>query len=644
MLHPDSPGEPKLWIGPALAALLLVSFALRAWDAGQGLTANRYSDERFTFKNASAILKHGDWRPRHGFYLSLSYLPQTAVLAASQTLHRATRHPPFSIYADTSDGYSPTAYWLCRMVNASYGVLGLLLLFLVGRRLDSPETGLLAAAILAAFPPHLLSSVQFKPDVLVVLLVTLTFYWTIGAARRPGLARFLLAGFGVGLAVATKYTGIAAALPLTAAVLVGGRRDRRQWAWLLGAGLTAVATFFALNPFPRDLIRLIPRLVHAYAVQGVEENSDHWVVFTRQIEFLIDGHGPLMAALALLGAVGMAGRLLRPAGEDSRERRLGFILVLALLVGYSLLHSLGMTVFRGQNYLPVAPFSSLAAAWAMLELWRALLRRAPWLERPSLAAPLWLALGLALVAAQGTTVYRRVVPTNFKLANETLLATLEPLGLRHVVYERELGLFHPGVRHRRPLVSPLDRFTTVEPRFLDRADVEIFPGGRFSEPSAELYRGRVARLAESQVTVVQSRPFRSRGEPVIVLSHPWALHGNPLELRLRRPEGTSYLVGRLPGELARAEEVVSLVLWVPAESSSRRLAELRLDPGDRPVPMADTGRRLSRFFRTTPRFQLRRHEVRVRIPVKAQDGPRGFGLAVYRWTPLPLSPAGESGS
>ena len=64
-------------IGWLLAALLLVSFALRTWDASQGLNASRYFDERFTLKNITALLKNGDYRPRHAFYLSLSYLPQS---------------------------------------------------------------------------------------------------------------------------------------------------------------------------------------------------------------------------------------------------------------------------------------------------------------------------------------------------------------------------------------------------------------------------------------------------------------------------------------------------------------------------------------------------------------------------------------
>src|SRR5436309_12110105 len=88
------------WVGLALAAVILASVALRTWDASQGLYAGRHFDERFTFKNVSAILKHGEYKPRHAFYLSLSYLPQTAVLAASDALYRVTGQPLFSIFGE----------------------------------------------------------------------------------------------------------------------------------------------------------------------------------------------------------------------------------------------------------------------------------------------------------------------------------------------------------------------------------------------------------------------------------------------------------------------------------------------------------------------------------------------------------------
>ena len=621
------------WIGWALAALLLASFAVRTWDASFGHYAGRHFDERFTFKNVSAILKHSEYKPRHAFYLSLSYLPQTAVLAASDALYRMTDRPPFSIFGESRDGNSPTAYWLARMVNVVYGTLSLWLLFVIGRRLYSPEVGLLAAAVLAAFPRHLTSSTEFKPDILVILLTLITFYWTLDAAARPSLGRFLRVGLGVGLAVSTKYTGIAAALPITAAVLRNGWRDRRQWLWLGLAGLTSVLTFVVLNPFLDVVFQFIPILVKGYADKGVTERSNHWVVFERQVDFLIRNHGPVVATFVLLGVVGLLWRIYRPAPEDGEERRLGSMLLLSILVGYSIAHSLGMTLFRSQNYLPVAPFSSLAAAWAMVAAWRWLAHRVPRLSWQPVAALLGLGVCGALVAQEASVVYYRVVPTSFSAVNEALLAGLEPPGLRQVIFESGLGRFDWGERSRRPLLSPVDRLTRQNPRVLDLADVEVFPDRESEGPDAAFYRGRRDRVPKSQVEITDSRFLRRRGEMVTVVRHSWDLESE-LDVDLLRPEGSPFLVGQLPPGRYQPGDVLSVQVVVPRFSAaSESLYELRLGPGDRTIPLGDTGRHRNRFFRLSPRFDLAAGESEIRLAAAPEDAPDAFRLTIYRWHP-----------
>lgn len=608
-----SPPSPQnRWAVPLLAALLLASFAIRVWDASPGLDSSRYFDERFALRNAVAIVKHGDFRPRNAFYLSLSYLPQAAVLAASQGLHRVTGIEKLAVFGKGPSGVTPTGYLLCRGLNAAFGTLCLLLVFLIGRRLYSPGVGLLAAAILGAFPKHILASAIFKPDILVVLLTLVAFWWALEAALRPRLSRFVLAGVGVGLAVSAKYTGIAAAVPVTAAALWEGWRDRRRWGWLVLSGAASVVTFVALNPYLGTVFSFVPRLVKGYAAKGVEEESNHAVVFLRQMEFLAEHHGWIVAVFALLGTAGLLWRIVRPAPEDSRERRLGSVLVLSVLVGYSVLHAAGMTLFRSQNYLPVVPFSSLAAAWALVELWRALVRRAPRLQPAAVA--LGSLVGIALVVRQGTVVYPRAVPTNQQAAAEILMSRLAPLDLRSVAFEGkrgELALFTPAGRPRM-IVDRLDR---LEPAVLDHADAEVFPAGRLGE-------GFYRRRAGERPRIFSARPFVSRGESVVVLLHPWTLERAFPPVPVRRA-GTP-----LPPEL-RPGDVVSIAVWVPRKGTNVESLAI----GALKIPLTRTAERGKMARLITPRFRLPEGVDRVGVPMPAGMPPRRWRLEVFRWKP-----------
>ncbi|HEV7784477.1 MAG TPA: glycosyltransferase family 39 protein, partial [Thermoanaerobaculia bacterium] len=267
-MEPSPPSEPSFLRAPErvsgavrfwLIALFVVSLGLRLWYASPGLDSGRSYDERFGFRNLTGLLRDGTLRPRHAYYPSLAHLPQAALLATSEGLHRATGVAAFGIHADTVDGWSPTAYLLVRILAALFGALSLLTTYAIGRRLFSPGVGLLAAAILAAFPRHLMSSAQFKPDTLVVLLTTVTFLWTLDAVEKPTLRRFLRVGLGVGLTVSAKYTGVAAAVPIVIAVFYEtwrqGRRALPLWGRLVAAGAASMAVFVALNPYLGEVLK-----------------------------------------------------------------------------------------------------------------------------------------------------------------------------------------------------------------------------------------------------------------------------------------------------------------------------------------------------------------------------------------------------
>jgi len=628
-LSPDrldpSPQRSPGWVGPALAALLLVSFALRAWDASQGLQAGRYYDERYTFRNVSLILRQGNWRPGQAYYLSLSYLPQTAILAASQALHRSTGIQALSIYGKSADRYSPTAYLLARLCNVTYGVLSLWVLFLIGRRIFSPEVGLLAAAAMSAFPRHVLSSTQFKPDILVLLLTLVTFYWTLDAVFRPAMRRFLKVGIGVGLAVATKYTGVGAAIPITGFVLARGWRDKRLWLWLVLAGLASVLVFVILNPYLGVVLEYIPKQVTHYSGNARQRGTGHLDVLAQQVQFLVEHHGPIVAAFAAAGLLGLIYKVFRPAGW-SPERRLGATLALVSFLGYSAFHSAATTLFRGQNYLLVVPFSSLFAAWAFVELWQLLAERAVPLRAATAAVCL---IPAALLGyKQADLVYKRVVPTTWEAASKALTDELAPLELRQVIYENQGGALRLTHGSDRAITTGAERLSRIDPATLEKADAEVFLRHRFQGEDAEFYRDREALLRGGRAQVISGAPFNSRGEAVVLLLHPWVPASAPEQLPLGRPGAARALAGRMPSKI-QAGEVASLVVWAPREAGP--VDALRIEPGGRRLPLTETGRRGKRRRLVTPRFELSGQEERVRVPAPPDMPVRPYRLELHRW-------------
>src|SRR6201995_3584337 len=118
--------------------------------------------------------------------------------------------------------HNPTeVYTLARVAAAVLGVLALWLLYLAGARLFGRAVGLLAAAIEAvAFLPVFYSHLALN-DVSTLAPLLLSLLGSAGVLRRGPLRDHVLAGAGLGLACATKYTAGVVLLPYLAAA--GGR-------------------------------------------------------------------------------------------------------------------------------------------------------------------------------------------------------------------------------------------------------------------------------------------------------------------------------------------------------------------------------------------------------------------------------------
>ncbi len=415
------------------------------------------------------------------------------------------------------------------------------------------------------------------------------------------------------------------------------------WGWLFLAGAASAATFVLLNPYLFVVVRYIPRLLKIADSRAAEARATPWTVAWRELLFLWYQHRPLVFAFAVAGLIGLGlvafgARERLPAwlrfGEDGGEAgpsevpsRLAAILTLAYVVGYSALYAWKGGLFRGQNYLPVAAFTSLAAAWAGLGVWDRLAARLPALGRGP-----WPQLGYALVLGAllylpASASYVEVVPTTTRLAERRLAGGLSQLELRQVFYERGEHPMWALARGNPMAVSPVPALSSVAPQDLDRADAEIFFASRLFGPDAAFYQ---ARRATERISVAP-RFLRARGPALELWLHPWQPVGEPEALT---PEPLPRK-NRFKVTLARPlepDERVSLLLWLRIERGRPRPGWMWL--GGARVSLFENqnqGRR-SRFL--TQRVELQTDSPELEIGFeRSLEVAAPFEIQLQRWRP-----------
>ena len=355
--------------GP-LAIVLLAALTLRLWGIEQGLPFVYNVDEYGHFVPEAVAMFHRGLNP-HYFVNppALTYVLHLVFAVWLGDATRATRE--FAAHPDH-------LFLVARATAALLGTVSVWLLYLVGTRLFNRRVGLLAAALMAvAFLPVFYGHLALN-DVPALAPLTLSLLGAAGILRRGRALDYLVAGIGLGLAGATKYTAGIVIIPLLAAT-VAQYLDAREGArrrTAIGVGIAAIAAlgaFLIANPFSvldfhsfsSDLSRQ-----SSYA----EMSSGSWIGAPRQsgiVYYLWSftwGLGWIPALAALAGA----------ATVWRKERRLGWLLV-PVSVLYLVFMSLQGRYF-GRWLLPIFPIACLLAAYFALELADRATRRAPQLR------------------------------------------------------------------------------------------------------------------------------------------------------------------------------------------------------------------------------------------------------------------------
>jgi 4-amino-4-deoxy-L-arabinose transferase-like glycosyltransferase len=382
---PPRPGlrldDGRLVWGLAIGAVLVLALGLRIWGVGQGTPYAYNADENAHFVTRAIGLFGHDWNPNY-FVNPPAYTYLLHVLLAIWYGGRAGVSNAFA--AD------PTDIWIMSRVLA--GVLGTIavwLLYLAGSRLVDRRVGLLSAGIFAvAFLPVFYSKLALN-DVPTLAGLCLALWGAAGILRFGRGRDYAIAGIGLGLACATKYTGgivLVAMLAATGAQAAAGGRGLALRGLAIAAAASLV-TFVVANPYSvLDVGAFVEGLTHQSDASGDAAGKLGLTQGNGYLYYLWSfgwGLGWMPLVLAVGGAVRMW----------FDERRLFWLLVAPVVLFVLFMGS--QERYFGRWLLPVFPFVCILAAYAAIEL-------ADWAGRlrPALK-PTFLALAVVIACGQG---------------------------------------------------------------------------------------------------------------------------------------------------------------------------------------------------------------------------------------------------
>jgi hypothetical protein len=588
------PDRARRWAWAGLAVVLAGGLALRLWGVRQGLPFAYNADEADHFvPHAIAMFEKGTLNPEYfanppAYTYVLHLLFEVSYGGAAGAVHAYAVHPE-------------ALYTLARVVAALLGTAALWLLYATGARLFNRAVGLLAAAIEAvAFLPVFYAHLALN-DAPTLAPATLSLLGSAGVLRKGRRRDYLIAGVGLGLACATKYTAGIVVVPLLVAIAaryLDGRAAVRALGGILIAGACALVAFLIANPYALlDYHSFHAELVHQSALSSESQGKlgapkeDGLVYYLWSFTWGL-GWAPALAALG--GALAVW----------RHERRLGWMLVPATLLFLAFMGLQGR--YFGRWLMPIFPIACLLGAffvWRLASLAGRLLcgRGLQGAPAPGGApAPrggrtlqgVVAALIVAVVLAQGLvySIHTGLVLSRADTRNLTRswMLTHIPAGAKIVAepvepeeWAREIK---PGTAtsknpyrwHPYPALSPritasgtiapkymrevgLENYeTTLYPALIDFYEQESFcwvitgsteSGRAFADPHAVPHAIAYYRALERQGEVVYRASPYARGQGTVAFNFDWSFDYYPLAYQRPGPLITIY---RLHGGRCRS--------------------------------------------------------------------------------------------
>jgi hypothetical protein len=590
----SAPDRARRWAWPGLAVVLAGGLALRLWGVAQGLPYAYNADEADHFvPHAIEMFEKSTLNPEYfanppAFTYVLHFLFALWYGGAAGAVHAFAVHPE-------------AVYTLARVVAALLGTAALWLLYATGARLFNRAVGLLAAAVEAvAFLPVFYAHLALN-DAPTLAPATLSLLGSAGVLTKGRRRDYLVAGVGLGLACATKYTAGIVVVPLVVAIAArhldagaqrgadpaaergegaGAKAGRRTLAGILIAGACALLAFLIANPYALlDYHSFHSELVHQSTLSAESQGKLGAPKEGGLLYYLWSftwglGWAPALAALG--GALTIW----------RHRRRLGWMLVPAAVL-FILFMGLEGRYF-GRWLMPIFPIVCLLGAFFVLQL----ARRAGRLlggaaQRGALAALLVAALlvqglvysvhaGLVLSRADTRNITRSWMLTHIPAGAKIVAEPVEPEEWAKEVKPGTATSKSPYRWHPYPALNPrvtaggaiapaymrpvgLESYeTTLYPALIGFYEREGFcwvivgsteSGRAFADPRAVPHAIAYYRALERQGEVVYRASPYVRGQGPVAFNFDWSFDYYPLAYERPGPLMTIY---RLHGGRCRA--------------------------------------------------------------------------------------------
>jgi len=250
-----------------------------------------------------------------------------------------------------------------RSFSALCSLLTIPVLYVLGRELFTPATGLAAALLTAVLPFYVYFAQEARLYALVVLLSALMLWGFVRSWRGTRYRPWLGFGLLVALNLYAHYFAIFTLTVFHFFVLLAGRRDRRHWWGVLLADLVTLACVVPLLPSALAQTRQVVTYFWLRSPSPLEP--------LKTLDYLLFSHtGPVsLVPVALFVTLSIftlvVWRVVRSRGKAHRWLLLLVGLVLVPIVLALILSWIVGPVYLDRSFSLVAPAYVLLLAWGL---------------------------------------------------------------------------------------------------------------------------------------------------------------------------------------------------------------------------------------------------------------------------------------